>query len=73
MKKDHQLVKRCLRQDQKAQFELYERFQTKMFGLCLRYAGTESEALDFLQEGFLTVFIRTRMALYLHPKQPEDD
>lgn len=53
---DALLVQRCLRHNRQAQFELYERFQTQMFGLCLRYAKSETEALDFLQEGFVAVF-----------------
>lgn len=35
---------------------LYNRFASKMFGVCLRYAGNTEEAEDILQEGFLKVF-----------------
>ena len=38
------------------QRELYHRFAPKMMGVCMRYAGSEEEAEDMLQEGFLTVF-----------------
>lgn len=53
---DRKLVKRCIEKDRKAQFELYEKFKVKMFGLCLRYAKDEAQAHDFLQEGFINVF-----------------
>ena len=35
---------------------LYERFSSKMYGVCLRYAGNENDANDILQEGFIKVF-----------------
>lgn len=38
------------------QRELYERYSAKMFGVCLRYAGSTEEAEDILQEGFIKVF-----------------
>ena len=53
---EKELVKRCLKHDRNAQFELYSRFKVAMFGLCMRYAFSEEEAQDMLQEGFITVF-----------------
>jgi RNA polymerase sigma-70 factor (ECF subfamily) len=53
---DQQLIRRCLRKDRKAQFELYEKYKVRLFGLCRRYARSEAEAHDFLQEGFIKVF-----------------
>jgi RNA polymerase sigma-70 factor (ECF subfamily) len=38
------------------QQELYQRFASKMYGVCLRYAGSAEEAEDVLQEGFIKVF-----------------
>ena len=38
------------------QRELYERYASKMYGVCLRYAGNAQEAEDILQEGFIKVF-----------------
>jgi RNA polymerase sigma-70 factor (ECF subfamily) len=38
------------------QRELYNRFASKMYGVCLRYAGNAEEAEDILQEGFIKVF-----------------
>jgi len=39
-----------------AQQELYNMFKSKMFGICLRYAGNYDDAQDILQEGFVKVF-----------------
>lgn len=35
---------------------LYDRFASKMYGVCLRYAGNTNDADDVLQEGFIKVF-----------------
>lgn len=53
---DRKLVGRCLNNNRKAQFELYEKYKVRLFGLCLRYAKSEAEANDFLQEGFINIF-----------------
>jgi RNA polymerase sigma-70 factor (ECF subfamily) len=38
------------------QFELYQQFAPKMYGVCLRYAGNAEEAEDIVQEGFIKIF-----------------
>jgi len=50
------LIDGCIRGDRKMQYELYQRFAPKMYGVCLRYAGKVEEAEDILQEGFIKVF-----------------
>ncbi len=35
---------------------LYKKFSSKMYGVCLRYAGNTEDANDILQEGFIKVF-----------------
>ncbi len=50
------LVLGCSRQDRRAQRALYERFSSRMFVVCMRYARDREEAQDLLQEGFITVF-----------------
>ncbi len=50
------LIEGCIRGDRKMQYELYQRFSPKMYGVCLRYAGKVEEAEDILQEGFIKVF-----------------
>lgn len=46
----------CLNGERKAQFELYQLFSKKMYGVCLRYAPNELEAKDILQLGFIKIF-----------------
>lgn len=48
-------IKKCLRGDRKAQFELYEQHKVVLFGICMRYASSRSEAEDMLQEGFYSI------------------
>jgi RNA polymerase sigma-70 factor (ECF subfamily) len=57
---EQQLLKDCLKGDVHAQKRLYEKYARKMFGVCLRYAGDQSMAEDFLQEGFIRVFTRLK-------------
>ncbi|MCF8343154.1 MAG: sigma-70 family RNA polymerase sigma factor [Bacteroidales bacterium] len=56
MSSDRDFIKRCLKNDKKAQEELYTRFAPKMFGVCLRFARSSMEAEDIMQEGFIKVF-----------------
>ena len=51
-----ELINRCLNNDRDAQFALYQQFQVAMFGICARYAASNEEAQDILQEGFIKVF-----------------
>jgi RNA polymerase sigma-70 factor (ECF subfamily) len=53
---DSDLITGCIGGDRKMQRELYERYASKMFGVCLRYTGKQDEAEDVLQEGFIKVF-----------------
>lgn len=50
------IIAACRRQERWAQQQLYEQFYGKMMGVCMRYANSEDEALDFLHEGFMKVF-----------------
>ena len=50
------LIAGCIQGDRKMQYELYQRFAPKMYGVCLRYAANTEEAEDLLQEGFIKVF-----------------
>jgi RNA polymerase sigma factor (sigma-70 family) len=50
------LITGCIQGDRKMQYELYQRFASKMYGVCLRYAANAEEAEDMLQEGFVKVF-----------------
>jgi RNA polymerase sigma-70 factor (ECF subfamily) len=56
MNSDADLIEGCKQDDRKMQYELYQRFASKMYGVCLRYASNNEEAEDILQEGFIKVF-----------------
>ena len=53
---DQELLAGCLEASNKHQKALYDKFAPYMMGVCMRYAGSEEEAEDLLQEGFVTVF-----------------
>lgn len=53
---DEELIKGCIREDRSCQYQLYKKFAGKMMAVCSRYARTQLEAEDFLQEGFIRVF-----------------
>jgi RNA polymerase sigma factor (sigma-70 family) len=53
---DEELIRDCIREERLAQNRLYERFASKMLGVCFRYAQTQAEAEDILQDGFVKVF-----------------
>jgi RNA polymerase sigma factor (sigma-70 family) len=53
---DQELVVACAKNTRKAQRELYDRFSPMMKGICMRYANSEIEADDILQESFIKVF-----------------
>lgn len=46
----------CLRGEGRAQRELFERYNTLLFPVCLRYARDRPEAQDILQDAFLVIF-----------------
>jgi RNA polymerase sigma-70 factor (ECF subfamily) len=52
------LLKECKRGKAGSQEELYRRFASAMYGLCLQYASNEDDAQDILQEGFIKVFAK---------------
>lgn len=51
-----QLIEACIRRDERACRQLYERFAPKMYGICLRYTHTTAAAEDVLHDGFIKVF-----------------
>ena len=58
-REDAQLVKRCLRGDEKAFEELLAAYRGPVYGICLRMVRNEADAEDLAQE----VFVRTFNAL----------
>ncbi len=51
-----QIITDCCRGKMAAQRLLFERYQSRLFSVCLRYARDRPEAQDMLQEAFLTIF-----------------
>jgi RNA polymerase sigma-70 factor (ECF subfamily) len=52
------VLKGCKQGKAASQEELYRRFASAMYGLCLQYASSEEDAQDILQEGFIKVFAK---------------
>jgi RNA polymerase sigma factor (sigma-70 family) len=53
---DAELVRRCLRDDPAAMRALVERFQSEVFGVCVRVLRHAHDAEDVVQEVFVRVF-----------------
>lgn len=51
-----QLIKALKKEDAKAQRQLYDKYSSKMLGVCMRYVGDQMTAEDILVEGFMKVF-----------------
>lgn len=64
------LVKRCLRGEGAAIQSLVERFQTEVFGLCVRILNHRHDAEDVSQEVFLRVFRSLRRWDSSRPLKP---
>ena len=50
------LIKGCIEENPEMQKLLYERFSSKMYGVCLRYTENVEDANDVMQEGFIKVY-----------------
>ena len=50
------LVKACQKGDPNAQRRIYEKYSSKMLGICFRYAHDDYEAEGIMIEGFVKVF-----------------
>ncbi len=50
------LIKGCIEGNPQMQRLLYDRFSSKMYGVCLRYAENTEDANDVMQEGFIKVY-----------------
>ncbi len=56
MDDQQKLVKDCLKNNPRAQKQLYELFAESMLGVCYRYTKSLSDAEEVLQQGFIKVF-----------------
>lgn len=52
------LIRRCKRYDRSAQFELYRRFYRFGMGICLRYAHSEEDGREMLNDAFYRIFTK---------------
>jgi RNA polymerase sigma factor (sigma-70 family) len=52
----HQLIDGCLKKDRWSCEQLFHTYAGKMMSICRRYASSQEEADDILQEGFINVF-----------------
>jgi RNA polymerase sigma-70 factor (ECF subfamily) len=50
------LVRACQKGDSKAQRRVYEKYSSKMLGVCYRYVHDEFESEEIMIEGFIKVF-----------------
>lgn len=50
------LVVACQQLQPQAQNAFYERYKSRLLGVCLRYARTQAEAEDIFQEAFIKIF-----------------
>jgi RNA polymerase sigma-70 factor (ECF subfamily) len=50
------LVNKCLEDDRLYQEAFYRKFAPVMYAVCKNYASDRDEAMDFLQNGFISVF-----------------
>ncbi len=51
-----ELIKGCLRENATCQKEIFDRFASRMLGVCNRYARNSADAEDILQDAFIKVF-----------------
>lgn len=53
---EDELIRGCLREEATCQKELFNRYASRMLGVCTRYARNVTDAEDILQDAFIKVF-----------------
>ena len=53
---EEQLIKACIKEDAASQREVFNRYSSRMLGVCQRYARNSADAEDILQDAFIKVF-----------------
>ncbi len=56
MKNLEEIIKKCQKNNGKAQKQLYDCFSPWLYGVCLQYCKDKTEAEDHLQESFIKIF-----------------
>lgn len=55
MTNEQEILKRCIKGDNRALTALYDRYAPKLLGVCLRYVPAKSDAEDILQDAFIKI------------------
>ncbi|MEY8020319.1 RNA polymerase sigma factor [Muriicola sp. SD30] len=50
------LINQCKKGDRKAQEQLYRKYSSVLYGLCLKYSRNKTEAEDNLHDSFITIY-----------------
>jgi len=53
---EDELIKGCIRDEAACQKEVFDRYASRMLGVCHRYARSSADAEDILQDSFIKVF-----------------
>lgn len=51
-----EIIKKCQKQEPKAQEIIYKLYGSKLFAICLKYSSSYADAQDHFQDGFLHLF-----------------
>ena len=57
---DYLLIERCLKEDQRAQSELYKLLYKQLIGTCWRYASDKEQAIEYMNLGFVRILLNLR-------------
>lgn len=53
---EKELIEKCRKGSRAAQWELYQKYSSVLFGICLRYSDSRETAEDILQDSFLKIY-----------------
>jgi len=57
---DPELIKRCIKNDEKAQNQLFKLCFPTLMGICMRYYNNEDDALNALNKGFYRILTKLK-------------
>ena len=57
---ESELIEACVKEDRRAQREVYEKYSSRMYSICIRYMGDRERAKDMLQDGFVNLFFKIK-------------
>lgn len=55
---ESEIIEGCRKGDAASQRELYVRYSSRMYGVCIRYMKDRSLAEDIMHDGFITIFTK---------------